>query len=552
VTSSIGTTTARGEFLAPYVPSPEPIVQRMLEIARVGPGDTVYDLGAGDGRIVVAAAQRFGARAVGVELDDRRFVIASARLRDLGLAPRARMVHGDLAAVDLRGATVVTLYQLPNVNEMLRPALEWQLSPGARIVTHDFPISGWTPSMTVTTRLDDGSQHAIFLYTIAERQKEFVTMAIAKDRYSAARASLELGGVTAGWLQSFQGGDASADVVTEKLGADGIVHKHIAGVRYDDVSIDFGVGMSNDLYNWMASSLQRTYLRKDGSVIIADYDYVERSRVDFYHGAISEIGFPACDAASKDPASFTIKISPEYTRTRLSPSGQKIQSAVSGSKQKTMLSRNFQLRIDGLDCSRVSKVDELVVRVDTTEHAVGELRDYEKEPTVLHIPNLAFTIRDDANNGVRDWFDDFVIKGSNDNSRERHGTLEYLSENLKDVLFTLTFYNLGIFKLAAVKIEPGQEQMRQIRVEMYCEQLTFNYGPSVGATKGYDAAQPAAAQTGSGGTTGRASTYSEPVVVRPVYVPSLAVADKEQLASSPQDLATVTAPRLGRPLRFRG
>jgi ubiquinone/menaquinone biosynthesis C-methylase UbiE len=152
----------------------------MLEVARVGPGDTVYDLGAGDGRIVVAAAQRFGARAVGVELDNNRFAFASARIRDFGLEPRARMVHGDLLAIDLTPATVVTLYQFPSVNEMLRPAFERQLRSGARVVTLDFPVQGWKASNVLTAQLTDGSQHAIYLYLIGETKKESANMALAQ------------------------------------------------------------------------------------------------------------------------------------------------------------------------------------------------------------------------------------------------------------------------------------------------------------------------------------------------------------------------------------
>src|SRR5438270_12386299 len=133
-------TTVPGVFLAPFVPSAEALVDCMLDAARVGPGDTVYDLGAGDGRIVVVAAQRFGARAVGVELDDWRFALSSARIRYFGLEPRARIIHGDLLRVDLRPATVVTLYLLPAVNAALRPTLEYQLRLDARVVTLDFPI----------------------------------------------------------------------------------------------------------------------------------------------------------------------------------------------------------------------------------------------------------------------------------------------------------------------------------------------------------------------------------------------------------------------------
>src|SRR5262249_54964497 len=155
----------------PFAPSPEALVDRMLEVARVGPGDTVYDLGAGDGRIVVAAAQRFGARAVGVELDNHRFALASARIRDLGRQPRAQMVHGDLLTIELTPATVVTLYQLPSVNEMLRPTLERQLRSGTRVVTLDFPFQGWEASNVLTTQVTDGSQHAIYLYLINEIRK---------------------------------------------------------------------------------------------------------------------------------------------------------------------------------------------------------------------------------------------------------------------------------------------------------------------------------------------------------------------------------------------
>src|SRR5207344_2676601 len=102
------------------------------------------------------------------ELDDARFALSSARIRDLGLEPRARMVHGDLLGSDFRPASVVTLYQLPAVNEMLRPALERQLRPGARVVTLDFPVPGWEAAQVETGRLTDGSQHAIYLYSMSQ------------------------------------------------------------------------------------------------------------------------------------------------------------------------------------------------------------------------------------------------------------------------------------------------------------------------------------------------------------------------------------------------
>jgi len=521
------------------------IVDRMLDVARVGPGDTVYDLGSGDGRIVVAAAQRFGARAVGFELDDQRYVVASARVRDLGLAPRAQIVHSDLASVDLRPATVVTLYQLPSVNEMLRPALERQLRPGARVVTHDFPINGWNATRVVTGRLDDGSQHAIYLYTVGDSKKESAIMAMAIDSRGSVsgRTWLELDGVTSGDLKSSEGGDAVAEVVVEKVGLDNVVHKHIAGVSYTDLSMSLGAGMSKDLYDWIAATLQRKYARKDGSIVTADYKGTARSRQDFFQGLISEIGFPACDASSKDPAYITLKISPEYTRAA-STNGKNASSAGPTVKAAQLLTRNFRLTIDGLDCTRISKIDAIVVTQKVTVETIGELRDYQREPGALEISNLAINVADDPKNGFSDWFDEFVIKGNN--SVAKNGTLEYLGSNLKDPVFTLTLNNLGIFKLARPRMEAGSDKVRDLRAEMYCEQIFFAYGSSASSGKSADAGDPTA--TGAGASPSRAAFpgASNPVYVQP-YVPS--VTDKIQIAST---LQNSVATRLGRPLKFRG
>jgi SAM-dependent methyltransferase len=136
----------RQDRLAPFVPTPENIVESMLKLANVDKSDRVYDLGSGDGRIVITAAQKFGAEAVGVELDDDLYKKSSARIAELGLQSRAKILHMNMYKVNLRPATVVTLYLLTSVNERLKPILERDLRPGARVVTHDFKIPGWEPA----------------------------------------------------------------------------------------------------------------------------------------------------------------------------------------------------------------------------------------------------------------------------------------------------------------------------------------------------------------------------------------------------------------------
>ena len=150
---------------APFVPTPLPVVERMLELARVTPGDVVYDLGSGDGRVVITAAQRYGARGVGIELnpvwvrDARRFAEA------LGVADKVTFRIEDLFTTDLREATVVTLYLYPSMNRKLAPRLLAELKPGARIVSHEYGIGDWPPDRTESMMVN-GERHVIHFWTV--------------------------------------------------------------------------------------------------------------------------------------------------------------------------------------------------------------------------------------------------------------------------------------------------------------------------------------------------------------------------------------------------
>jgi SAM-dependent methyltransferase len=124
----------------PYVPTPDIVVERMLELARVRKEDLVVDLGSGDGRLVIEAARRYGARGVGVEREAQLVTFARAAAQRAEVADRVRFTQGDIFEFDLRGATVVTLYLLPRLLERLLPKLRTELAPGARIVAHDFPL----------------------------------------------------------------------------------------------------------------------------------------------------------------------------------------------------------------------------------------------------------------------------------------------------------------------------------------------------------------------------------------------------------------------------
>jgi SAM-dependent methyltransferase len=157
---------AQPERLAPSSATPQDVVDRMLTMARVGPNDVVYDLGCGDGRIVIAAALKFGARGMGVDIDPTLVARAQADARAAGVAERATFVVQDAMTVDVAPATVVTLYLLAASNAKLRPVLMKQLRSGARIVSHNYPIGDWEPEQVDTFKDARGTTRTLFLWTM--------------------------------------------------------------------------------------------------------------------------------------------------------------------------------------------------------------------------------------------------------------------------------------------------------------------------------------------------------------------------------------------------
>lgn len=156
----------------PYVTTPQRVVEHMLAMADVGDDDVVYDLGSGDGRFVITAAQQFGARGVGIEIDPQLVRRARSEARLAGVADRVSFRQGDLFETDLREATVVTLYLEPDLNLRLRPTLLLQLDPGDRVVSHNFDMGAWTPD-----RVDTMAGSTIYLWTIPDQVPDSLSTA---------------------------------------------------------------------------------------------------------------------------------------------------------------------------------------------------------------------------------------------------------------------------------------------------------------------------------------------------------------------------------------
>lgn len=315
-------------------------------------------------------------------------------------------------------------------------------------------------------------------------------MAITRnDRaFGVSKYGIELQHTMGGFVANVHGGDATADVVTEKLGSDHLTKKHLGPLKYEDITFKCGAGMSAQLYEWIATGFNQTSHsrgREDGAILYADYDNNEVSRLTWTAGLITEFHLPQLDASSKEAALMTVKFAPESTRKTWNGGGKLAFPADSG-KQKKWLPSNFRLRIDGCEvgCSKVNKIHSITVKQKVTDNSTGEHRDHQKEPTSVEIPNLVIHLAESHAHEFYNWHEDFVIKGNNGEEMEKGGTLEYLTPNLQEVLFTLSFFHLGVFKITRDKSsaevpapDKGEEApgIRRVKIEMYCEDIKFAY-----------------------------------------------------------------------------
>lgn len=246
---------------APYLPSPQITVDEMLRLADVGSTDVVYDLGSGDGRVVVRAAATFGARAVGVELDPALVAQSIASAARAGVADRVRFLRQDLFATDLGEATVVTVYLSPNMNLRLRPAL-LRLKPGTRIVSHSSDMGDWKPDRRTSIRKD------VLMWIVPAQvagrwrvelgaRKRRLEVAFSQ-RHQEVLASAGLDGVPAEIWEARLEADRLSFVLVEAAGGQGEAAMYFDGRVHGRViegTVARGVGSARSVENWRAELL---------------------------------------------------------------------------------------------------------------------------------------------------------------------------------------------------------------------------------------------------------------------------------------------------------
>jgi hypothetical protein len=286
---------------------------------------------------------------------------------------------------------------------------------------------------------------------------------IVRPGVSAARFGLELGDAQAGWLVSASGGDPEGVVVSEP-GADGVIRKRIGSVRYPDIELSVNTGLSKQLSEWLAGTIGRKHVAKNGAVLVFDFNLKEASRLEFVNALIREVTFPALDGASKEAVKLAIKVAPESTKRKMG-SGAQVTATPQQAGKRVGLASNFRLSIDGLDCNRVSKIGPITIRQKIVETRVGG--HVVLEPGGLEIGELVIAVASVDGDPFFAWHKALVVDGNP--SAEKKGELELLGPDMKTVLLTLTFAGLGIFNLEPEYV--GTERVSRLRASMYCEEV---------------------------------------------------------------------------------
>jgi hypothetical protein len=293
--------------------------------------------------------------------------------------------------------------------------------------------------------------------------------AVARERAAPSATVLQLSGASVGTLRSATGGSAVGTVVSDVAGAGAPAKKHVGAVGYEDLELELDLGLDRAVYDWIGAAWAGNAQRKSGMLVGLDMNGGARNAREFQNALITEVAFPACDASSKEAGFITLVLSPERVTHAAASAGK---AAAPAPKGKSWLASNFKLEIDGLDTSRVVRIDPIVFKQAVAGSDVGRQREPTKQATAIQFENLRVTLADAGADSWRSWHEDFVIKGNASDKGERAGRLLLLGPNLKDELARIEFTNLGIIALRP-RLAAG---VSQLEAELYVERLAFAVG----------------------------------------------------------------------------
>ncbi len=294
--------------------------------------------------------------------------------------------------------------------------------------------------------------------------------------YVGGRFSLDIMGANAGFLKSFSGGGAVADIVQANAPREATTAKQVVNTGYSDIQFQIGVDLGKPAASWIMDSFNNTSpvgLDREGAILVLDMDGKARRRVDFTEGYITELKFPDLDAQQREVGFLSVTISPGTVDLNLK-GNNKIVEPVS-TKQKQWLTSNFRFRLGDLPCGRVTKIENVKITRQLAEVQVGEGREVQVSTLRPEYSNLTLTINAIDLEPWALWYQNFLVEGQNADADELDGSIELLDRDLKKVLGTIELKGVGMKAFHPFPSEDSaSESVKRFKVELYVEEMALN------------------------------------------------------------------------------
>ncbi|HTR51632.1 MAG TPA: phage tail protein [Kofleriaceae bacterium] len=284
---------------------------------------------------------------------------------------------------------------------------------------------------------------------------------------------------TTAYLKSVEGGHHRAAVIDEPIGPDTTRVKHISTVEIEPISIEFGISGAEAMLQWIQQSWKREYIRHNGQITHANFDRYQTFVHEFRDALITETTFPTLDGSSKEAAYLKVKIQPEHV-TETHQKGPQIDGNL-GSKQKMWMCSGYRFTIDHVDGFQyTNKLDSFTIKQGIKKLYTGGGRLPEIEPTKIDFPNLTGTVSLAYAKPILDWYQKYVVEGSQDPGAQQHGAIEFLSPDRASTLFKIQLYGVGIHHAEIVASTANSDQLKRVKYELYVESMELDGSGALG------------------------------------------------------------------------
>lgn len=296
--------------------------------------------------------------------------------------------------------------------------------------------------------------------------------------FSAGHFGLELDGYkVSAYIKSVEGGFPKANVTDEAVGPDVLHAKHLSTREIEPFSIELGMSGCKSMLMWIQDSWNNKFNRRNGQVAHADFNKYGQFEHHFTDALIMETAFPSLDGSSREPGYLKVKFLPEQIETKQVQTAR-ILAEISAN-QKMWHNNAFRMKIDGIDMSKVSKIDGFTIKQGVKAMHTGRSLWPELEPTKIEFPDLSVHLALAFSKPLMDWYDEMVRKGVKDPSLEKTGAIEFLTPDLGTTIFTVKLAQVGIRNFTINRSEALQDAIKRAKVDLYVGKMELVPGPGL-------------------------------------------------------------------------